>query len=568
MLHDHTQRFGKEHPTVIQKLWTLAEMTRPLPIAVDYYAQIVQCLNKGSETCHPDAFEPLLIVATEYLKQGRYADALKPCRVLFNSLQSPKTSPKLRDPGFVQTIYERSVHCLREAHSENSTIHDVTMQYRKACISIFGVSSSITIQATKTLAHLCQESKQYEGEAIQPYEELLQIKSSDVEIDRQDIRENLDAIYEQENASLTASKVETMTAKEIQKVFFVRSQRLKSIRSSHGWAHEEALPQMEESVSLRTKQGDSQAVVSMLQEATTQVLSTERSSVKLVAAAKSIASSYIVAGQVQRAKELSHELYRQVITRDNSNTSSFGFNETSRQRLGLDFLARLDYSLQEFEDSSVTMNEIYAAPTAKYMYFEQFRNFIGAETCNLQKTATTVARLHAFLLGRGRQSAASQVVDQYTSFFLKTQGSSLKIDLHQAKVFIETVLEYFSTHTSRDFIRSVAIAAYNRASLLLDSGEYHPPATLKLVFKLGLLIAGRELDSGLTTPVKKYMVSVSAAILRDTLAYFKSHNIELAQLDLAHINSLIKVLDEQHDYHTLAWVLGTLWESRDTHALS
>jgi tetratricopeptide (TPR) repeat protein len=588
ILHDCTKRFGEEHPTVIQKLWTLAELTRPLPIAVDYYSRIVRFLNKGSDKCHPDAFEPLLIVATELLKQGRYADALQPCRVLFATLQTPEISPKLRDQGFVQTVYERYVHCLREAHSDTSIIHDVTVQYRKSCISIFGLNSAITIQATKTLANICQESKRYEREAIQLYEELLQIKSSEVELDYQDIRDTLDAIYEQQNDSLTVSKVETMTAQELRNVVSTRTQRLTSIRSSYGWAHEETLSQMEEVVSLYTRQGDSQAALSLLQEATLQVLSTETSSIKLAAAAKSIASGYIKAGQVQLARNLSHDLYRQIITKDTSHASSFGINKVSSPRLGLSFLAQLEYSLQEFDDSSVTLNEIYAALTTEYMYFEQFRGVLSAKTCQLQRTATTVAHLHAFLLNRGRHSAATQVVDQYTSFFLKTEGSSLKIDLQQAKVFIETILEYFSVHTSRDFVRSVAIAAYNRAAQLLDSGDYQSPcqlalaslryidahqglssqATLQLVFKLGLLIAGREIDEQPTSSVKKTMLNVSATILRDTLSYFKSQNIELAQLDLVHVNKLIKVLDEQHDYHTLAWVLTSLWESRDTHALS
>ena len=91
-----------------------------------------------------------------------------------------------------------------------------------------------------------------------------------------------------------------------------------------------------------------------------------------------------------------------------------------------------------------------------------------------------MARLHAFLLGRGRQSAATQVVNQYTSFFLATEDSSLKIDPQQAKVFIETVLYYFSTHTSHDFVRSVAIASYNRAAQLLDSEDYQSAYHLAL----------------------------------------------------------------------------------------
>lgn len=585
MLDDYTTRFGGEHPTVIQKLWTLAELTTPQPIALDYYRQIVQILSKDSETCHPDAFEPLLIVATELLKQSRYADALKPCRMLFTTLQSPQISQKLRDPGFVQTIYQRYVHCLRMTHSDSTTIHDVTVQYRKSCISLFGASASITIQATNTLANICQESEQFEAEAVQLYEELLQIKSSEVEIDHQDIRATLDAIYEQQSAAFTTSKVENMSAKELQKSLSIRTQRLASIRSSYGWAHEGALSQMEEIVSIYTKQGKSQAAVSLLQEAAMQVLSTETFSIKLNAAAKSIASGYIAAGQIQKAKELSNNIYCHVITKDTKDASAFGLDQSSKGRSGLAFLAQFEYSIRESEDSSTTLNEIYAALTTEYIYFEQFREALSSKAGKLQDTAATAARLHGFLLSRDRQSNATQVADRYTSFFLATEGSRLDIGPNQAKVFIEAVLEYFSTHSSHDFMRSVAIASYNRAAQLLHSEDYQSAghialaatkyinshhgyssdATLKLVFKLGLLMAGRENDKRPAASVEKYLLSVSATILHDTLGDFKKHNVEIAQLHLEHVNSLIKVLDEQQDYHTMAWVLTSLWNSRDAY---
>jgi hypothetical protein len=585
ILHDYTKRFGGEHPTVIQKLWTLAELTSPQPIAVDYYRQIVQFLCKGSEICHPDAFEPLLIVAMELLKQNRYADALKPCRMLFATLQRPEISQKLRDPGFVQTIYRRYVHCLRETHSDITVIHDATVQYRKSCISLFGTSASITIQATNTLANICQEHKQFEAEAVQLYEELLQITSSEAEIDHQDIRTTLDTIYEQQTASVTASKVDSMSTKELQKALSIRTQRLTSIRSRYGWAHEESLSQMQEIVSLYTKQGKSQTASSLLHEAAMHVLSTETFSVKLSAAAKIIASGYIAAGQIQKAKELSNDIYLQIITKD---TSASSFDQSSKERLSLVFLAQLEYTIRESEDNSTTLNEIYAALTTEYIYFEQLREALSFKTGKLKDTTTTVARLHAFLLSRGRQSAATQVADRYTSFFLESEGSRLDIDPNQAKVFIEAVLEYFSTHASHDFVRSVTIASYNRATQLLHSGDYQSAchlalaatkyiganhgyssqAIVKLVFKLGLLIAGREKDVHSAASAKKYMASVSATILRDALRYFKEHNVELAQLDVENVNSLIKVLDEQHDYHTLAWVLTSLWNSREAHALS
>ncbi|CAI7595684.1 unnamed protein product [Penicillium viridicatum] len=588
ILHDYTMRLGGEHPTVIQKLWILADLTSPQPIAVDYYCRIIQFLNKGSETCHPAAFEPLIIVATELLKQNRHADALKPCQMLFAALKTPQISQKLSDPGFVQTVYKHYVHCLRETHSDISTIHDVTVQYRKSCISLFGASASITIQATNTLANICQESKQFEAEAVQLYEELLQVKSSEVEIDRQDIRATLDTIYEQQSASLTASKVDSMSATELQKVLSIRTQRLTSIRSSYGWAHEEALSQMEEIVSVYTQQGKSQAAVSLLHEAATHVLSTETSSIKLTAAAKSIASGYIAAGQIQKAKELANEIYLHVIVKDTMNTSAFGFDQSSKGRLSLIFLAQLEYSIREPEGNSATLNEVYATLTTEYIYFEQFREALGSKTGKFQDTTATVARLHTFLLRRGRHSAATRVADRYTNFFLASEGTRLDIDHNQAKVFIETMLEYFSTHVSQGFVRSVAIASYNRASQLLQSEDYQSAcqlalaaakyisashgyssqATLKLVFKLGLLIAGRENDVRPTVSAKKYMANVSATILRDTLRYLKEHNVDLAQLDVENVNSLIKVLDKQHDYHTLAWVLTSLWNSRETHTSS
>ncbi|KAJ5158863.1 uncharacterized protein N7500_008514 [Penicillium coprophilum] len=588
ILHDYTKRFGRDHPSVIQKLWTLADLTTPQPIAVDYYRQIVEVLSKGSETCHPDAFEPLLIVATEYLKQSRYADALTPCRMLFATLHRPQISPKLRDAEFVKTIYERYIHCLRATHSDTATIHDVTEQYRKSCIRLFGASASITIQATNTLANICQESKQFEAEAVQLYEELLHIKSSEAGIDQQDIRATLDAIYEEKSASMTASKVDSMSAKELQKALSVRTQRLTSIRSSYGWAHEEALSQMEEIVSLYTKQGKPQEAVALLHEATMQVLSTETFSIKLNAAAKSIASGYIAAGQIQEAKDLSNEIYRHIITKDNMSNSVLDFAQTSKGRLGLGFLAQLEYSIREFEDKSTTFNEIYAALTTEYIYFEQFREALGSKGGKIEDTMITTARLHAFLLDRGRQLGATKVADRYTSFFLTTEGSRLDIDPNQARVFIDTVLEYFSAHASHDFVRSVAIASYNRVTQLLHTEEYQSAchlalgatkyigahhgyssqAILKLVFKLGLLIASRENHVGSEVSAKNYMSSVAARILHDTLGYLKEHNVEFAKLDLANVNSLIKVLDKQHDYHTMAWVLTSLWNSRDVHAPS
>ncbi|RAL14183.1 uncharacterized protein BO97DRAFT_448794 [Aspergillus homomorphus CBS 101889] len=585
ILYDCTRRYGAEHPTVVKKLWKLAELTRPRPIAVDYYRQIVQILNKDSETCHPDAFEPLLIVVTELLNQGRYSEALKPCRVLFNTVQKPETNAKLQEPQFVQTLYERYVHCLRMVHSDPTSIHDVTVQYRKACMSLFGIGAPVTIHATQTLANICQESKRYESEAIKLYEELLQTRSNDVDLDHDDIRATLDSIYEEQNMVVNASKTESMTAEQVKRVVSIRTQRLASLRSTHGWAHEESLSHLAEIVTLYAKQGDIQAAGTLLRNATAQVLATESSSIQLTAAAKTIATGYITSGQIDRARDLSQELYRQIVAKDTANVGTVGFDLTTAQRQSLSFLAQLEYSLRKREDSSLTLNEIYSALTTEYMYFEQFRAEISSKNSSVMSVTPSASRLHGLLAAKGRHADASRLAEQFTNYFLATEGSTVQVNANQAKVFVGTLLEYFHSHASQHFIRSVAIASYDRVTQLLAMADYTSacgvaltafkyvrahqgyasPSVLKLLFKLGLVIAGRDVEARPAAPSRKEMLSVSATILKETLDYLKQQKVDLTQLDLVHLNNLICVLDEQHDYHTLAWILTSLWNNRDTH---
>jgi hypothetical protein len=82
ILNDYSTRFGQDHPVVLQQLWTLAELTSPQAVSVGYYSRIFEILNKDSAVCDSRAFEPLLVLVTELVKQERYSEALRPCQVL------------------------------------------------------------------------------------------------------------------------------------------------------------------------------------------------------------------------------------------------------------------------------------------------------------------------------------------------------------------------------------------------------------------------------------------------------------------------------------------------------
>ncbi|KAL4978775.1 hypothetical protein BDW66DRAFT_148978 [Aspergillus desertorum] len=70
------------------------------------------------------------------------------------------------------------------------------------------------------------------------------------------------------------------------------------------------------------------------------------------------------------------------------------------------------------------------------------------------------------------------------------------------------------------------------------------------------------------SPVRQDMLRVSATIVKEVLSYCKIKNIDLSQLSAVHLNNLIKLLDQQKDYHNLAWILTALWEKREISRLT
>lgn len=586
VLDDYTKKYGQAHPNVLKELWALATLTHLRPVCVDYYGQIVKILNKDSNTCHPDAFEPLLIVVTELLTQGRFSEALHPCQTLFNTLQHPHVNPKLKDQAFVKLTYERYVHCLRMTRADIVAIHDVTVQYRKTCQSLFGVTATITVQATTTLAQICQESYAYKSEAIELYEELLKLKASQVDIDYEGIKATLDALYEEQENTLTSS-TETITTAEFHKVVSIHKKRFEATRQKYGWAHQESLSQMEKLVSLYSRRNEFQTAFSLLQEATSQVLSTETSAFNLCLAAQSIASSFISSGQLQRGKAMAQEIYRELVARD-IEVGSISFNFSADQHQALVFLAQLEYSLQEREAMSVSMNEIYTSLVTEYVYFEKLRTAMKSKTSSFQSTLSIVCRLHSVLLSRGRQSTATGLIEKFTHYFISAERDNVDVNFSQGRVFVTTLLEYFKSHSSRDYISSIAIASYNRVTQLLASKNYHTAFDLasvsfkyfrahygfssltavKLAFKLGLAISSRDIKSFVEPNVRKDMLSLSATIVKGALDKFEQLKLDITQLDHVNLDRLIGLLDEQKDYSTLVRVLTSLWNARETRSTS
>lgn len=580
LLSDYVTKYGLHNPIVITNLWALAELTRPRRIFVDYYRQIVTAINKDSDVSLPDAFEPLVIVATELWTQGRYTEAVPYYKIIFNTfLKQPKVNAKFENQEFVKTFFTRYMHSLRVIQTDFETIHKVAVEYQTKVKAVFSATASITIQATLTLAKLCQESKKFEIEFIHLYEELLKVKSE--EIDHSEISATLDAIYEEQAAILTSTKSESISSEQVNRAVSVLKKRITIVRQTLGWAHEESLSKLQEIVSFHSKRNETETVTNELKEASVQILSTETSSTRLAASATAIASSYIASNQIHKATELSQEIYRQIVTKDTSNVKSVSFDLTSKEGQSLVFLAQLEYNLRQ--NTSVTLNEIFSNLTTEYVYFEEYRSQLKSTSTSLHTISFTAARLHAFLLSRERHAIATRVYEDYVNFFLTTDGKRLKLtEVGKVKVFALTLLNYFSTRTSQNFIRSVSIASEIRVQQLIAEKKfdvavdlalvafryisahetYRTASIITLVFQLAITVAGRNVPKS-DEAARAKLLKTSSIILQDVLKVIKELNINLTHLNLGHLNNLIALLGEQRDYQSLAWLLALLWNSRE-----
>ncbi|KAF2996181.1 hypothetical protein E8E14_004952 [Neopestalotiopsis sp. 37M] len=582
MLDDLTEHYHHDHPTVVKTLWELAELTHPQPIYVEYYQKIIHALNKDGDVCSPDALQPTVIVAQELWRRGRLSDALPYYRTIFHTfLKSSKTNATFQDHTFVREFFEQYVSCMRSVRTTFAVLHRAATEYQSRCKTLYGASTDVTIHATLFLARICQESEANEKRAIELYEELMEMKSS--EIDKEEIRATLERISEDQVNTMTTSSSSSMTSAQMSRTQMVLRNRVTKIRETHGWAHEESLSTMNELVKLYSKQHETEAMLNELKSTTVNILKQETSSVRLMAAAQAIANNYVSTNQTQKAQELLEEMHRQIVVKDTTNAKQFDFDLSSRSRESLVFLAQMEHSLRR---NSKTLAETLATLTTQYFYFREFRNALEAKSSSFLHLSLATARLHRYLTSCNQMLADRSVLDQFSKWFMSTESKRLNLNMapQQTKLLLENIMMHFRKYTSDDMVRSVAIIGNEQVPQLIEEGQYNDACDLatacfkyvsahesyhtvnmaKMMLTMGMALDGRESSLKPDQVAGKKLVETSKMIMHEVLENMSQLKINLALMDLKPLNRLIRLLGEQEDHKTLALLLTTLWKSRET----
>ena len=576
---------GPTHDDTIKTLYELGqrsrERARTYPYWIDFYSQIVTYLNKDADICQPRALDAIIIVATSYWDDGRYSDAVPMFKVLFNTfIQKPKEQPQFAQADFVQSVYSRYYSCLEQTGARFDNLYQVTTSYRTTCISVFGAQASITVQATLALARIAYSSESHMSEALNLYEETSRQTGSTEH--KSEIQRALSTLYTRQviTQSSTSVKSETIESARIRS-----AQQYESSISKFGYSHQSTLSRLHEVALLYHRQNKSETAAKELIKASKEIIMKETSSMKMVEAAESIVQSFQASQTNEYCKKFILELYRQIVSKDASQASAWGFDLTKSGRSALSFVAAMECRL----DTSLSFSQTMAELTVLMVYFEEYRSVVRSNS-SLQVILTTASTLRAFLVKTRRHDQATALDQEIASIFVSRDGSKMKLlSNSSARILMVAIMEYLGAHKTpsshpqaQHFIKAVLLASIERLEKLMTAEQYAEaydiancafefalenegcsgPKGISHGFKLASTLFSKQCpDAGL----RKQMRQLSSDICKKVLDECKKQNINFVQVQFRELDRLVVLLGEVQDYETLEWLLTTLWNTREAH---
>ena len=181
LLVEYRKHLGVSHTLTIKTLYILGALCSDHGHgnAHEYYEEIIATLNHGSAICHQDALDAMFFVFTYHYEAGHWHKLQAICKTLWLTWKDQHEGFKRFSTNFIEILYLHYRYVLEHhLHCEFSVLRDLTIEYRLACIKIFGASATITIKASIELAQIYMKSEKHVHEALSIYEEVCSILGS------------------------------------------------------------------------------------------------------------------------------------------------------------------------------------------------------------------------------------------------------------------------------------------------------------------------------------------------------------------------------------------------------
>lgn len=242
----------------------------------------------------------------------------------------------------VEDIYTTFIHIKRDIKKVSyEETRQITVQYRETCVKYLGEDHELTLQATIYLAEINQQSEKHQQESISLYESAIKnsrslasrstaatatasaITTAIIMRSVSQAKSQLASIYSKSNSAEANSRAVAL-----------HNETYDSAVASHGYTHESSLKELHsfaQNASKSSSQDVRTKAITTLNKATAETIIKEKSTESLIAAAKSLASSYLVLNQKEAALEVYTDVRRQLVTGNYTTSKGLSVNGAGRQ---------------------------------------------------------------------------------------------------------------------------------------------------------------------------------------------------------------------------------------------
>jgi len=567
LYEEYQEVLGCSHTLTVKTTYKLAHFCtqhRPRK-AEQYYLVIVNSLGDQTEILERTSVDAVLVLCRIYENDKKYSDALKYYRKLLLTFCHRGGDCGMSTETALN-IYHKYVHIL-ERESQFSVIYDVTIQFREACNKHYGKHHHITVLATIELARILEREESKHQEAIAIYEEVRRIISehSELRIIMQttiiEVRKRLAQLYAVHTSS--TSKAE---------VIYIES--WEEYKGKHGCSHDESLSRLYELIMFFKKQNTKECTHTAtitLQATIIEIITKEKDTQRLFAAAESIAKLYVALGLKGLAAELLQELRLQLDSVEVKTSKKFGFSLRTGHALdrrSFIFVVTFEETLKGNCSTNLYAELMTDLVTETTLYESWMRTLKYGGS--FESSMSVGARLRLFLVSKHRDEECNRITEELWELFQSSIGKQPKksgiiwelfltcvkemgAEEHDLTV-LETAATAVVTHYERgDFAGSYKLATWTYKYVKVHGG-FIEQRNLAVGFKISLCMAGKGSPPWKRCQDEKLMVvmmELSRTVLTEVLKASESEHMSFSKMRIEEVNLIVGLLGEQQNFKDL-----------------
>lgn len=574
--------FEADHEVVVKVAYRLARLCHELQMlerARDVFEEIVGALcgggtrGGGEGVLRGEAVEAAIALCELHKGFRHWDKALQ----LYQRLWRTLVEARGEGHGWTYQMVERLYHGYfgvleTEARVEYGTLVQVTVEFRRKSVEIFGERHEVSINASLRLAEVYERSEEHHEMAISMYETVVSLSSSSY--DEKTVtkfsksRQRLAYLYSKHTA--TSSQGFSIFEEDVRKT---------AVR--HGYASVQTIEQLRELVTFSSRSEVTEirtATVQLLERVVRQIAVSEKRKERHIDSAHSILTMFKELGSLHSIQTLIRSLRQQLITEECGTGSFAGSGQHS-----FTFIVALERALLTTSESSmqvVSFDELEETLKTECRLHKDYTHATNANA--FSETIKHGCRLAAFLQHHGRTEESERFEIQLRSHFAGALDSTDSSAVLQD--FFDICVREMGAATSTDPLDAVVSAAAAAVRRHLDdtgsrkgfelAGLVHKflrlihggAPNMQTTLQLALWLAGRGgARKHMDKKLSQKMRDLSAELLRDVLSSTDLH-AAAADMPLRELNDLVGLLGELREWEALEVCIPLLFSPSPRHS--